>query len=509
MKIFAVYIGGELMIQHIDFVEYLDKDVLRQEQLLKVLIQEDKQYQLDYLSNRLLWAKSTISKDVSFLNELLPYDWNILSNKGRGIHLVKPTDSSFEDIMYLIRENSKSVQIINAILHSKYNSILSMSQQLYIPYRATEKIVKQLEEHLKSYGLILCKRPLQIKGSEMFLRAFIIKFYSSIYGQKWPFIEYNQRLILNYISLLEKQLDIVLFEKEKQFFAFCLCVTINRIKKRKSINIDQYDLKLLKNTTFHTAIEKIIPIIEKNNNISLSDKESIYLTIQFLGLDYSHTNKNKSKAHVAEQIRTDSAYPYLRTHTFITSLEKELGIPLLNDDELLFQIILNFRKIINFFKIHPKEVIVKQSNLREEDSLTKRIKLRHEVIFNIIKRQCQLFFEAYNQEIPDKEVAIITLHVVANTIINSIQPLHVLLHVGENEGMYRYVYAWLKKNFRDKIKIYPLLEKAELSNTIHTNIDCVITNVNLEAAPFFSVIKISEFPSERDKQTIEKLIKRN
>ncbi|MED2766058.1 helix-turn-helix domain-containing protein [Bacillus thuringiensis] len=495
------------MIQNIDFVEYLDKDALRQEQLLKILMQEDKWYQLDDLANKLLWAKSTISKDVSCLNELLPHNWNVLSSKGRGIYLVKPADASFEDIVHLIRENSKSVKIIKAILYSKYNSILSMSQQLYIPYRAAEKIVKQLEQHLKLFDLTLCKRPLQIKGSEMFVRAFIIKFYLSIYGQKWPFLEYNQRLILNYIYLLEKQLDIVLFEKEKYFVAVCLCVTINRIKRRKHINIDQYDVKLLKNTTFHTGIEKIIPFIEKDHNIFINDKESIYLTIQFLGLNYSHINKNKSKQYVVEKIRTSTAYPYLKAHAFITSLEKNLDISLWNDDELLFQIVMSFRKIVNCFKILPREIILKHSVLVEEDSLIKRVKMRHEFVFNIIKTQCQLFFAEYNQEVPDKEVAIITLHVVANTIINSIKPLNVLLHVGENEGMYRYVYAWLKKNFQNQIEIFPFSEKKPLNNATNDNIDFVITNANLGTSSFCSIIKISEFPSNRDKQTIEKFIK--
>lgn len=495
------------MIKDIDFIEYFDRHIARQEQLLKILIQEDKWHQLDDLADELQWAKKTIREDLILLKEALPTDWKISSHKGHGVRLSKPLESSLSTIIYLIRKNTKAFQIFQQILFSKHPSILSLSQQLTLPYRSTGEIIKKMALHLKKYGLELDTRPhLQIKGSEVALRTYITKFYETIYVQHWPFLNYDQKEILNYFSIFEKKLGISFFQGDKHHLAVCLCITLSRIKTKNDMRIPNDDIDLLNRTMFYEAFEHVVPHIEKTHNVSFSNHEISYFTGLLIGANYSYQDKEESKRITVQRIRNNALGTYSPIYTFIHSIELKLGMSLWQDTELLFQLSLCLRRIFYHLRIYSKKFNLHSSRIDPESSLIKKIKEQYPTVYDVVKKEYALLFESDENEIPDEEIAIITLHIVANQMLQHIPPVQVLLHVAENEGMYRFIHAWLLKHFSNQIELTPFSKKMIQEKATQNTYKLLITNIDLDFYTSIPIIKISELPTKRDQQSIESFL---
>lgn len=487
-----------------DFEIYMDKEVLRQEQLLEILIKEDRWYQLCDLSEELGWSKKTISKDITYLNEILPKDWNVLSYKGRGILLLKPLGASLTDILYIVRRKTKIFNIFECILSSKCSSILALSKKIYLPYSAVKEVLKHLESHLHNNGLRLEKSPLTIKGPELALREYILKFNLNIYIQQWPFTNYVQQEVQKYLTIFEKQLDISLFPWDKHCLSMHLCITINRIKKRNSIGIfiPHEEVALIQNTTFYEAFSKVIPYIEKEHSISFFIKESVYFTIQLMGARYCYNNKTRSKQILAKRIREKENHIHYKVLTFTSSIEKKTGISLWNDDEFLFQLSLCFYRTVHHFKMRMSHITI--SNSTNIDSpLVEMVRQNYRNTFDIVKEEFKLIFEGYEGTIHNEEIGIITLYIEAREILQKIKPAKVLLYVAENQGVYNFICAWLKKNFQNQIEIF----SSSLRHIKKTQCDIIVTNTSVDIITSIPIVRISQLPTMRDKKVIQDLIK--
>ncbi|WP_242273441.1 PRD domain-containing protein [Bacillus cereus group sp. BfR-BA-01538] len=493
-------------MQNIEFQVYLDKDIIRQERLLHILNQEDKWYQLDELSLNLNWAKNTISKDILILNDCLPKGWVILCGKGQGIRLIKPLDSSLTNILYILRKKTKALQILNNILYHKSPSLIYISKNLHISYPAIKKLLVQLETHLEEYGLKLNKHPIQIQGCEFSLRAFIIKFYLSIYETHWPFKNYNQKNILNYLNIFEKNLGIILFEGDKLRLAFCLCFIINRIKAKKFVCMQDIDWKLLKNTAFFDAFSQLIPKIEQEHSILFPNGEIIYFVLQLIGANYRYEDEHLAKKIMGERIRDDNSYAYSKVRLFIKCIENNLNVLLLDDDELLFYLSICFRRVMYKFKMYPSKFILHYPQTTMNSSLIVSIKDKYPEIFQIVKEQYNLFFKDFSTEVADEEIAAVTLHIQSSIMQKNVKPISIFLHVIEHPGMYRFLYAWLKKHFQNKIKIIPFTKALAKSNFETHKYKIIVTDTLLQSNTSIPIIQISGLPTKRDIKMIHNFI---
>lgn len=495
------------MIIDTHFIECLDKAILRQEKIMELLIREDKWINLDVLSEELQWAKKTIRKDVLNLMDILPTGWTILTSKGRGIRLIKPLESSLKSIIYLIRRQTRAYQIFETILNSKCTSILSLSNELYLSYRATREIVNKICVHLNKYGLELKTRPcLQIDGDEFATRLYINQFYVNVYVQYWPFESYSEKVIMNYLTVFENNLGITLFKGDKHRLAICLYTMMNRIKQNKKINMDQKDIDLVEDTEFFRAFQGVVTKIEKDYSLTISKHEIIYFTVLLMGSKYEYNDEELSKAHIVQRMRDQKDSSYEKIHTFINSLEKHLGLPLWGDDELLFQLSMCFRRVLFQFKIYSSELGIKLPQLMTNYTLVEQVKSEYEDIFLSVKAQFDLFFYEYQRKVPDEEIAIITLHIEAKKMSHSFRPVQILLYIAENQGMYSYVYAWLKKQFQNQVEIVSFF-KQDIKHILEYGTKIIIiSDIYLNVDEGIPIIKISNFPTNRDKQSIQTIL---
>ncbi|MGU3443237.1 BglG family transcription antiterminator [Bacillus cereus] len=497
-----------VMLRDLTMNEYLDKDIIRQEQLLRMLVQEKRWYQLEELATKIEWSTKTISKDIILLNEYLPEGWRIISNKGVGVCLIKPIGSSLADIVYIIRSKTKMLNIFEYILNNTCLTPMMISKKLFFSYSTVKELLKKLEANLEEYNLTLQKKALEIKGEEFALRAYIHKFYLDIYVQHWPFKNYSSQRMMEYLAMFEKNAGVTLLPRDKYDLALLLSITIMRMKKRKFNHILCEDYKMLSNTTFYDAFLKIVPEIEREHCITFPISEVVMFTLHIMGAKYQYTNEQYAKQVIVKRIREGIGYTYSKCLRFVLSIETKLGINLLCDDEFLFQLAYCFRRSFYNIRLYGLRNILMLPSMKIDSSIVKKIQNQYKPIFDVVKEEFAIVFNQYNSVISDEDIINVTLLIESSKMLQNFEPVKILLYITENQGMQAYMIAWLKSRFQNLIEVvnFPTKSLKEYleyskSNLIVTDTDVVNTKNNR-----IEIVKINEFPTKREEQIIQEYI---
>ncbi|MED2754618.1 PRD domain-containing protein [Bacillus thuringiensis] len=487
---------------------YLDKELIRQEQLLNILIKENRWYQLKEISLQLQWTIKTIRKDIISINDCLPDGWRIISSKGLGIQLIKPLDSSLSNVIYNIRSKTKALKIIECIFNNdEFNnlSISFLSKKLYYSHSAINIILSKLKIHLNSYQLILQKKNLCIKGLESTLRIYITRFYLDIYMQHWPFEMYCQKQISTYLTFFEKKISIKLLPSEKHRLSFLLATVLTRIKKRRFVEFIEKDYKLLRHTTFYEAVTYIVTQIEREHSITFTVSEKIFLTIQFIGAKYHNTDPYTSKRAIVTRIKQQKGYAYSKCFKFVSSLEKKLRLSLLDQDDFLLEVIHCFRRTLYTSKIYG--LPISHDNITN----TSLIKKQYPFIFDTVQFECSLLFKEYDNDIkmPEDEIVILTVFIESIRLLQNLNPIKIFIYITENPGVNTYIHSWLQKCFHKQIEIISYSKQNSLKYIEYNKLDLLITDTDISIFNIdnnIKILKINGLPTERDRQSIQDCI---
>ncbi|PGZ47572.1 hypothetical protein COE56_21530 [Bacillus anthracis] len=493
------------------YKECIDLHIRRKEEILEILSQEDRWYHLKELKNTLHWSSNTLRKDIHILQNFLPNNWKIKTRRGYGVRLEKPANSSIEDIIYNIRNQSSFYKIFCHILHHKNVTLTSLSSEFNYSYYTIKYTLNKIETFIKQYNLNLTKRPLQIQGEEWLIRKCLVDLYLTIYGQNWPFYYYEENRIHYFIEMFEKTWDITFFQNDKHQLACILAITISRIKTNNPIHIDSRDYDMLKSTSYYKTCKKIIPPLEKETNISFSNDEILYFTIHLIGAKYWGENQSISKNISQSQTSKDAICLDIKTIHFLSNLEKELQIPILKNTELINHVKKCIQRVFYLSNIYSfnKFSSSLQNNLYETN--TYYIKNNFPNTFSKVQDQYQLLFLQYNFNIPDEEIAIISLLIESVRGYTEQQPLKLLLYVSTDSGILFYLKSWLKKYFPFQFEIIIFTKSlSSLKRFLNTNqIALIITNTNLPIQKSIPVIKIFNLPTKRDYRCITNFIENN
>ncbi|HGA1022465.1 TPA: PRD domain-containing protein [Bacillus cereus] len=494
------------MTSKIEFKELLDKSIIRQEELLKILTEEKKWNLLAHLAKQLKWDIKTIRKDIIYINDTLPKGWEIITSKGLGIKLEKPINSSITDVMFLIRKKTSIYKIFQCILldNNQY-SLTELSKKTHYSYKHTKNILNTMNDHLIRFGLELHFKPLKMRGPEFLIRTYLVRFYMSIYDQKWPFEQHIQNSINRYLSNFEQNLDIPLLSREKYQLSLHLYVTIQRIKKRRFVDDSIEKYKSLKNNMFYNAFLKVIPLLEKEQNIKMPTREIFAFVSHLIGAKYLHGKENRVKQIISKRIREGKGYAYSKCNLFLSALEKELDMALLDDDDILYHLSYYFRRMLHITRLHSLNILLEEPvEIITSTTFIDKIKNKFPSTFDIVRKHYISLFN--NFLILDEDIAIITLLIESNKLRNDIKPVKILLYMVEQPTLYFYLRSFLLKNYQGKVEIIKISTKNTNKFLKYTECKLVITDTNLPLNPNIITVKVSDFLTKRDEEIIQQKI---
>ncbi|MBG9587830.1 helix-turn-helix domain-containing protein [Cytobacillus firmus] len=148
----------------------------RYSDLIFHLLSENNWISLAQLAERTGFSKSTIWRDLEFLETILPEDWKLEKHETLGVMLKKPESGTLESILREIREKNTYFHTLKLILMSDGIDISQISSKVHISRSTAYRHIEKLQEVLKESRLALTPSPFKVVGDERNIRRFLMQY---------------------------------------------------------------------------------------------------------------------------------------------------------------------------------------------------------------------------------------------------------------------------------------------------------------------------------------------
>ncbi|PEW58496.1 capsule biosynthesis protein [Bacillus cereus] len=479
----------------------MERDIMRQIDILKILGEENRLFTLSELEHKLGHSSKTIRKDISIINDSLSPNSTISSIKGQGIRLFLAPDESLTKIISRFFKRSLTFLTFQQLLKYDSNTIASLADKLYIPLSSMNKVLSKVGARIEKFGLSLTKRPLRIVGEEVH----ILFMFSDLYlqasvGEEWPFTEYKKDAFDSYISYIEKKLGITLFISDRRKLLFFIAIFLKRRKQGYKFNLNKEIIECNVTSLYYIKAFETSEKIPYTDGIFQTIEEKVLFIIALKMSRYKINDHEKSKEEELMHYKEGKMHDYLAIAHLIQLLEQKVGTKLTEDDDFIYGMINYCRRF--FYKL------LLQSNLkRPKKSTTIYIKEKHNTIFSLVEKAFNQWGETLGLDyIPEDEVAKVTMRIIAKQVENHFEHKRALLITDEGSSWKSYMKIILMRQFGKKLKIEDEVYGANLEGIIqHMDIDFIITTVPLSLKKI-PLICVSTILQERDLKEIETLL---
>lgn len=472
----------------------------RQQEIIKVLLQDQRWHTLEEIAEHAHCAVKTVRRDLHYLKDQLPLDWQIQLVKGKGVKLHKPPYSSQTSIYSFFKREDMRFRVLEQLFQGHIHTITQLANSLYIQTSTLSSILRSVETYLYYFDLELHKRPLRIVGREAQIVYMFYELYVMTYGwEKWPFPK--QTDVFFYISQIEKELEIQFYPSYIKRLSYLLAVAIQRKKQG-------YEMKLL---PLHESLIMENPFYHKVKNlpnvlcgVQLTKTDQVFITIAVNCCMFVYSNRNQYKQELLQHFYEGSSTVYQHAQDLVEQLEKEFDMPFRQDEEFLFCLLQYIRQASYRNQFIPNLT----SPLSEWQE---QIKQKHKKTFQKVRS----VYTAWVQKHPflhqanEENILVITLQLEATIQLTQRYRKRVMLYLGDCILWKRYIQGILYHEFGNTLSIVSEevldIHKCDLQNL---NIDGVISTIPLEKMEL-PIFQISVIPTQRELEDIQAFLRTN
>lgn len=480
----------------------LQKTNNRVNQILYILLQNNKKITIKELAEKLDISKRTIRKDLKELqNYLAQENIALIIKPSAGVWLEidnKNLNSLQNKFLNIFKENKqfgperRQYHILKKIIEKNNYTVNKLAKNLCVSNATIYKDLKKIESLLNKYNLKLIKNNnnLKIEGKEKDWRKFTAELLVSFKNQNILYDLFNQdnndsRIdseifnsliqlfddieIKNLINTLENILDEVESETNYLFtdqtfngLIIHIAIGIERLKDNNSIFMNKEIIDKLKNKKEYQIATFIANKIQKKLNINIPKSEIAYMCLHILG---SKSLENIDKNNLDNLLSAVDPQIISIAENIIEMAEDILDIRLKDDKKLLTGLVLHLRPAVNRLKY----------GLSLRNPILSSIKENYPNVFGAAWAASILFEETIGVPIKEEEVGFIALHLGAALERKNIN-IKLLLVCGSGIGTAQLLSSKLNENFAN-IEIIDSIAMHKLKNYNLKNIDLIISTV--------------------------------
>lgn len=290
------------------------------------------------------------------------------------------------------------------------------------------------------------------------------------------------------VGELEKENDIKLVDSAYIGLVVHLSLAIQRIKNKENIKMDKDVLDELSKLPEFSIGEKLVKNIEKKFNIEIPVDEIGYITMHLKGA--------KLRLNSISELESDLSNLDIKkiTRKIIEVIEAELDV-FLNDDEKLIKDLTNHLvPAINRIKM--------RLNIR--NPLLNNIKEKYPMEYSATKKACEILrASTKNYEIPESEIAYITMHIAAAIYKKGFEEkINVVISCPTGIGTSSLLAAILEREFNN-VTVIDTISALNINedNLKEKEVDLIVSTVPLEIE--FKNICVNPILSIQDKAILQ------
>ncbi|PFJ14734.1 hypothetical protein COD67_12850 [Bacillus cereus] len=305
----------------------------RYSDLIFYLFYADEWSSLAELSKKTGFPKSTICRDLEFLEAIFPEGWGFEKDEAAKISLIKPENGTLENLMRRIREKNPHFYILNIILMNNGVTISQISQGICMSRSTVYRYLKTLKNIIQQAGVTLSASPFKIEGEEKKIRRFMIQFLDFIAFE--PHTIKNNKDAMEFQSTLMRlsaKYSIPLRIGALQRLTMIMYISNLRTSAGHFVSFPKRVLTNFKGSLYFDFSEELTHYMVRYSSQDIKLQEILYFCM-YLVSEERPLNRSKHLHNLRSRIKNEKAHPFTK---FLNGISGYMGFNLLQDDDFLF-----------------------------------------------------------------------------------------------------------------------------------------------------------------------------
>ena len=208
---------------------FLEKNEVREITIFNQLVLNGGTLSYGKMLDQLGVSKASLENDLSSIAiRIEGFDQKVqLHYDGQTIGLSMSDDLSLQQIYRLYLDQSIKLQIITFLFKHQEFSITQLTQKLAISESSLFRKIKELNSHLKEFGIKI--RNGQMQGEELQIRYFYFQFYCYIEDKTTFLAEHPNDRLTQMIDAMEKFLNVTITPENRERLTIWLIISNARV----------------------------------------------------------------------------------------------------------------------------------------------------------------------------------------------------------------------------------------------------------------------------------------
>lgn len=464
------------------------------------------------ISNEINVSSRTVRNDIKELNAILNRDVAKIVAKPKLGNLLNIYDKNEFDKFFnelrnksdsnfniLIDSYDRSKYLLSYLLNkNEYVKVEDLCEKIYVSKSTLTYDLKLVRKMLKEFNLNLNTRPnygIKVEGTEFNIRLCISKYLINSKGILDEEVKGNEiikkieNILINEIANSSIRLSDVAFRN----LIIHIYISIIRVKISNTKVINKLSLDQDRYAEEIEISKRILYRLEKELEISLPEMENEYVAIHLAGKKIV----DLSKSSKADNLVISSEINNM-VIDMLNLVYEALKVDLKNDFELIMMLSLHLISL----KVRLEYDMSMQNPLLDE------IKSTQSFAYMIANQACDILREKYDKVVSEDEVAYFALHFSLalerkRTIFSK---KNVLIVCSSGRGSAKLMVYKIKSEFGSYINNIETADLYSLKDYDFTNIDYVITTVNINFSIPRPILEVNYFFESSDLKAIKNML---
>lgn len=483
----------------------------RKQKIIHILSNTREYVTADELSNALALSTKTIYRMVKMINEDPAIDYTIFSEKGKGYRLSfteqtkekKKDNNNQENIFSPLERRNKVMEELLLISPRKRNIF-----ELYAPFYVSENVIsldeKIISETLLRFDLQLVRtnKSIKILGEEANLRKALQEYIQNtrnihldeLQAEKDAFNPYDAEFVLRQLSVIEKQLNLVIPHPYNINLFSHLYILLRRFRKGGNLFSDsQLTEEEKEQMKEPSELYETASFIIRNIELFLDTKLPLIET--YFLYQYLVSSRMQKESEELEKIA-----PIVKdvTRSFIKKMERTLQRTF-NEKSLTLSLSKHIKPMLN----RLAHGIVVKNNLLEQ------IKMEYTNLFLSVEEVAsEIASDFHLPPINEDEIGFLTLYFAQEIEENPIT-IDTVIVCTTGIGTSELLKVKISKKFRE-LTINEVLASRDVNVVLdkYPKTGLIISTVQLPIIADIPVIIVSAMLTLDDQERLEKMIER-
>ncbi len=441
----------------------------------------------------------TIRSDIESINKTFPNLIESSTREGYRLENQVYETSKIEDQENIPQTpKERSIYIIKSLLfNQKKLKFRDLQEELFVSEHTIEGDIKKIREMVKPYaGLSLVREDnsLHFEGNEHIKR----KLYRDLLTNEIQgnFLNLNKTAtlykkfdLLRVTSILEEVLESFQYEVRQTAIPMIIVhigITIERMLSGNYLAYKDLNKEVLGTTEYdiaQTFFERILKIIQ----IEYHEEEVIGLATILMGYKNAYSLQEE-----IEYLGINHKVSFI-LEKVTENINETFNLDFSEDEDFKNGLHLHIQSLLNRVR---NKVIIPNAHLQE-------VKRSYPMIFEMGLHIGQLIGDLFAFEISESEAGFIALHIgAAYDRLSQKHKYKVMLISPNNQSLSKLTKGKIQNMFKDRIEITQIAEYLIEEEVLSSDLDLIITVLNLEHKLDIPTIHISMFVSHEDESKI-------